>query len=461
MSKTAWILWALVLMIPGAVGLGYHHAQKSEIYGRIEKAAQKTAENPATDEYLAMYDRWMNLTAEEKSENPWGQDLYGGPEIQKRLKETQPDRLLADIPDLDKGLKHYPEELAETLYGQSWRIELEKYRHQCDKAEAVLIASVFLTAGGGLIIMGGLGRIALSCSLGRLRRSKERQTAAEEFFQDPNQVQDIPDVPVPAELPDHEEITAETDVLPETPSDAEEEPDPEELQEEQPPAEKKRGYFESTRKSSPKTEADRADSETNNSFSELSASLQTTLSSHEKPKDPYFGWAVDTEEDTALDTLMTTEPLTKELTELTEEVSAIRQFAAQQQDQVRKLQDGYDWMIIRRFCMRIIRSIDNIDDRIARLDDPNCEVALCLEDIRDELVFALESSGIEQFDPDLKTPFKGLEKYVEAVRQRVATDDESLIGCIAEIVRHGYQYLISDNDVKIVRCAQVKLYDTN
>ena len=48
----------------------------------------------------------------------------------------------------------------------------------------------------------------------------------------------------------------------------------------------------------------------------------------------------------------------------------------------------------------------------------------------------------------------------EAVRSRVTTEDEALCGCIAEIVRPGYQYLISDDDVKIVRCAQVKLYDT-
>jgi molecular chaperone GrpE (heat shock protein) len=156
---------------------------------------------------------------------------------------------------------------------------------------------------------------------------------------------------------------------------------------------------------------------------------------------------------------MTTEPLTKELTELTEEVSAIRQFAVQQQDQVRKLSEGYDWMIIRRFCMRVIRSIDNIDDRIKRINEPDSELTMCLEDIRDELVYGLESSGIEQFNPDLKTPFKGLEKYAEAVRQRIPTEDGSLDGCIAEIARPGYKYLINDDEVKIVRCAQVKLYD--
>jgi molecular chaperone GrpE (heat shock protein) len=181
---------------------------------------------------------------------------------------------------------------------------------------------------------------------------------------------------------------------------------------------------------------------------------------NKKQEDSYFGWAIETDASAGLDTLMTNEPLTKELNELTEEVSAIRHFAAQQQDQMRKLQDGYDWMIIRRFCLRIIRCIDNIDDRVSRVQAEGGDVGRYLEDIRDELVFALEASGIEQFGPDLNTSFKGLEKYAEAVRERVFTEDAELIGCIAEVARPGYQYLVNDDDVKIVRCAQVKLYES-
>jgi hypothetical protein len=52
--------------------------------------------------------------------------------------------------------------------------------------------------------------------------------------------------------------------------------------------------------------------------------------------------------------MMGPEPVLNSLTELTEEVSAIRQYATQQQIQMRKLRDQYDWILIRRFCMRII-----------------------------------------------------------------------------------------------------------
>jgi len=147
----------------------------------------------------------------------------------------------------------------------------------------------------------------------------------------------------------------------------------------------------------------------------------------------------------------------KELTELTEQMSAIREFAAKQQTQVKKLQDGYDWMLIKRFCLRIIRCIDNVEDRIRQRQEQKKDTSI-LEDIRDELAFALESSGVEAYDPELNRDYRGLEKYAEAVKERKDNEDPEKTGKIAEIVRSGYQYLINDEEVKIVRCAQVKLY---
>jgi molecular chaperone GrpE (heat shock protein) len=154
---------------------------------------------------------------------------------------------------------------------------------------------------------------------------------------------------------------------------------------------------------------------------------------------------------------MSTEPVARNLSDLTQEVSAIREFASQQQDHVRRLQDGYDWNIIKRFCLRVIRCIDNLDDRINKLTEEEIEFQ-GLEDVRDELVFALESSGVEQFEPELGSDYKGQEKYLEAVKERSETEDADLSGKIAEVVRFGYKYVISDDEVRFVRSAQVKLY---
>jgi molecular chaperone GrpE (heat shock protein) len=158
--------------------------------------------------------------------------------------------------------------------------------------------------------------------------------------------------------------------------------------------------------------------------------------------------------------MMSPEPVLNSLTELTEEVSAIRQYATQQQDQMRKLQDGYDWMLIRRFCMRIIRCIDNISDRIEQLNGQSRDAnPHTLEDIHDELIFALESSGVEAFSPDVGASYKGLERYAEAIHDRMSTDQPQQSGTIARVIRPGYQYLISESDIKVVRCAQVQLYE--
>jgi molecular chaperone GrpE (heat shock protein) len=65
---------------------------------------------------------------------------------------------------------------------------------------------------------------------------------------------------------------------------------------------------------------------------------------------------------------------------------------------------------------------------------------------------------VEQFEPQIDTDYKGLEKTAEAVHKRENTDQAHLSGKIAKVVRPGYQYILNDNDVKIVRAAQVKLY---
>ena len=435
MTKKTWIVWALFLLLPGIVGLSIQHAQKSTTQNRIALAAQQVADSPAAQEYLHMYEQWSDLPANQKAGNPWGYGSYGGGDIQKRLREGQSDRLLADVMTLDKGFTHYPDELTDVMYGSGWQQEIDDYRGERTTAEMILIGSIFLLAGGSLILTGGLAKLLAV----HITKKRSENTEAS----DP-QDEDIEDIPVPNERQE-ESLSTETSPLQQKADDAS-------LQEDG-------GYFQSSSQKSNQDDSSKSD---DLRATELPMKPTAPMFNRQekKQKDSYFGWAVEPDEATELDMLMTTEPLTKELTELTEEVSAIRQFASQQQDQMRKLQDGYDWMIIRRFCLRIIRSIDNIDDRVVRFQEQGEDAAVYLEDIRDELVFALEASGIEQFGPDLQAPFKGLEKYAEAVRERIFTEDTELVGCIAEVARPGYQYLVNDDDVKIVRCAQVKLYES-
>lgn len=152
-----------------------------------------------------------------------------------------------------------------------------------------------------------------------------------------------------------------------------------------------------------------------------------------------------------------TAPINTTLKELAQQVSAIRDYAASQQDRVEKLQDGYDWTIIRTFCLRVIRCIDNMENRIARLTDANDSTAH-LEEVKDELLFALESSGIEQFRPELHSEFRGQEKFAEAVKDKETAGEKDKAGTIAKVIRPGYRYIVDDDSYKVVRTAQVKLF---
>lgn len=151
------------------------------------------------------------------------------------------------------------------------------------------------------------------------------------------------------------------------------------------------------------------------------------------------------------------EPLSCTLKELAQQVSAIREYAACQQDRVEKLQDGYDWGIIRTFCLRVIRCVDNIENRIEN-PPKDCADLIYLEEVRDELLFAMESSGVEQFQPELNSEYRGQEKLAEAVKEKQPAPTPEQAGRIAQVIRPGYRYMMDDENYKVVRTAQVRLF---
>ncbi len=151
------------------------------------------------------------------------------------------------------------------------------------------------------------------------------------------------------------------------------------------------------------------------------------------------------------------EPVKSSIDELTKQISAIREYTSLQHSKMEKLQEGYDWNIIRNFCLRVIRCIDNLENRIVKLSEQNIDTT-DLEEIMDELVFALESSGVEQFRPQINSDYNGKEKAVEVTKDKICPGDPKMRGKIAEIIRPGYQYIIGETNVKVVRTAQVKLF---
>jgi molecular chaperone GrpE (heat shock protein) len=151
------------------------------------------------------------------------------------------------------------------------------------------------------------------------------------------------------------------------------------------------------------------------------------------------------------------DPLNSTLMELTEQVAAIREYASQQQDRVEKLQGGYDWNITKNFCLRIIRCVDNLEKRINRLRKQNVN-STDLQEVHDELLFVLESSGVEQFRPEINSDYRGQEKFAEVTKDRQPSEDKNMTDKIAKVIRPGYRYVIGEENIKVVRTAQVKLF---
>ena len=151
------------------------------------------------------------------------------------------------------------------------------------------------------------------------------------------------------------------------------------------------------------------------------------------------------------------QPLGETIKELILQVSAIRDYALNQQERIKRLQEGYDWNIIKNFSLRVIRCIDNINERIEDLESEGLD-ATVLEEIKEELIFGLESGGIEQYQPQLDSDYSGQERVAEAVPEREACDSEDQRGKIARVMRPGYRHFIDDEHFKVVRAARVKLY---
>lgn len=153
----------------------------------------------------------------------------------------------------------------------------------------------------------------------------------------------------------------------------------------------------------------------------------------------------------------THESVVPTLNQLNEQISALRQYAAQQQQRVERLQSGYDWNIIRTFCLKIIRCMDNLEDRILQQSRQGLDTD-GLQQIQDELLFALEASGLEQFSPAVGSSLDGQYGQVEVASQKVQAPEPSLSGKVAQVIRPGYRYLIDHENSRVIRAARVRVY---
>jgi len=435
-------IFGIVLLVMGSAVLVWVQVDRRNERRRAASCKMKYGSEP--DEYLNRYDEWLKLPPQERAAMPLQVNGYGQAKTEEQLRAEQQERLNADLDRLAAGeLDANP--FADVLYGANWEDEVRKHIERQELSEFVLTGSVVCTSIGGTIfgccLILWVARLLIA-GVSRLRGSSvEADVADDECSRRPG-------------------IGAETDC--------------EALETAQSPKDRKKipvlisGKKRTIHEEPSKRIRNRGVSEMIHGGGqgvgqtvltqrqEDAATLESSLKAHakelEKQMDEFRRM-----HNARRNGVEQSKPLNGALEDLTEQVSAIREYASAQQQRVEKLQDGYDWSIIRTFCLRVIRCIDNLESRIERLSSKDDQTGH-LEEVRDELIFALESSGVEQFRPEVNTVYRGQEKSTEAVKEREHCDEAENAGRIAKVVRPGYQYFIDEGDFKVIRAAQVKLF---
>jgi molecular chaperone GrpE (heat shock protein) len=483
MLKKSAIL-GLVLLLAGTIVLQWILIKKKQEQQQTD--SYKSKYGIETNEYLKQYNQWLQLDAEEQAVAFWGLSKSGKTKTEAQLQLQQRERLKADMDRLAAGeMQTYP--FADVLYGENWQNELRKYKSQKELRESIFTSSIVCTSTGAavfswcLLLWTARHIISVSYRLKFLQPflaffdkpftqifadffKNKWQTKGKKLFsistkksrENSEQEQNLHKLNSPTERyskalinlgwqnPARLAVTCS-----ERPAVSVAEPS-------------RRNYeYRTKHLYSPKDSLQRTpnggvsnvEQQASTSTSKLEDSLKTQAENLEKRMSELKQMAKTVQQTT----LENSKPLNNTLKELTEQVSAIRQYAACQQNRMEKLQDGYDWNIIRTFCLRIIRCVDNLENRISQLSKENVETT-DLKEIKDELLFALESSGVEQFEPEINSDYRSQEKFAEAIKDKQKCDNPKQTGKIAKVIKPGYQYIISEDNVKIVRTAQVKLF---
>ncbi|MFB0554971.1 MAG: nucleotide exchange factor GrpE [Phycisphaerae bacterium] len=453
------VILGLVLLLVGTTMLGWVLTEKRK--QQQKAAAYKSKYNLETVEYLKQYTEWFQAFPDEQSKLPFVLDENGKTKTEEQLKQEQQERLQADLGKLATGETDvYP--FADILYGENWQNELNRYKKRKELSEFVFTGSIVCTSMGGTIfasylllwlvrffirVSSGLKKL-LPDVLRRQRKTKDKKRAKTNAEKN-GEIQE------------------------------------QKLNQQQSNIEKRSKGLRNLIKRKPKLNGrekalfTKSESRFDNRSSKRAKkrlgtysgdnaeNIAVLLSDEESTEsiarieDSLKAQTEQLQERTAQSVeqaiIEHSKPLDSTLKDLAQQVSAIREYASCQQERVEKLQDGYDWNIVRTFCLRIIRCIDNLENRISRLSGEGAETEH-FQEIKDELIFALESSGIEQYEPEINSDYRGQEKYAEAVKEKEHCDKAKQKGRIAKVIRPGYQYFINEDNIKVIRTAQVKLF---
>jgi len=398
--RTKSIIVGSILLLVGGVVLQWVLMEKGR--QQEEAARYRLRYGAETEEYLKQYNDWLQAPPHQRAELPLLLDEDGKAKTRAQLWQEQRERLTADMEKLATGeMAGHP--LADVLYGENWQEELDKYKKKKQLNDYILKGSIGCTSLGGLVclywtvvwlvqkVIKGFSRLRQLCRRRRgdteteeadnketKKDKKSKQVAVKEGHGENK-----------AKKPEgrvEKSLKAATNSGWRNPA----------LGRHEPKSGAKQPLKHKISKEVEKISVLLSDENSDDAEITGAEWLNPPVKRQEEP--------VLKESPESHEASEQPEPYNNALVDINEQISAIREYTAYQQDRLKKLQDGYDWNIIRTFCLRIIRCIDNLDSRISSMSADDVK-AMHLGEVRDELIFALESSGIEQFEPQMNSEY--------------------------------------------------------
>jgi molecular chaperone GrpE (heat shock protein) len=432
------MIYSSILLLAGVTTLRWSLTERKEEQKQADYYRAKYASE--MENFVKQYNEWLQKPADGKKQFSWGLDKT---ETQAQLQQKQQERLIADVDKLATGEADLIP-FADFFYGENWQEEVSKYKTHKNQRELILTCSIVCTSAGGMIV---------TCSLllwtARLviRVLSLLKKLAANFFK--KITESLKKHKLKLKTKATKDLKKRSKILTDS------------------------GWHNFEANQVERSSKKPANNNEKALVSDIVASgyqnaavqlcTENCIESEETLKDTTECLNLNTTQlkcsttNVQQNAFENADTLGNSLKELTQQVSAIREYAYQQQDRVEKLQNGYDLGIIRTFCLRVIRCIENLEERINKLSEENAETAH-LRELRDELLFALESSGIERFEPEINSDYHGQERYAEAVKERQCSDNPNMTDKIAKVIRPGYQYIIDHGNTKIVSKAKVMLY---
>ncbi len=149
----------------------------------------------------------------------------------------------------------------------------------------------------------------------------------------------------------------------------------------------------------------------------------------------------------------------KAMQSIDEQLDGIRKYAAEQHEQVERYQKGFEWTVISDLGKRIFRVMDGIERDMAQAEKAS-DAKEALQDVRDELLFALESKGIERIrDEELTGKRSSDLRDVVRVRETKETTNPEQDGMIQSVIRPGYRLVLDEQGAgRIVRPVEVAVW---